>query len=64
MPVVDDKPLDSKSSSDKFHKVEKSAGKNAKDAVKGSVILKIIIWWIATVPVALFTSYVITKIIV
>ena len=61
---VDDKLLDSKSSSDNFHKAEEPAGKKAKDAVKGSVILKIVVWWIATVPVALFTSYIITKIIV
>ena len=35
-----------------------------KDAVKGKVIGKILVWWIATVPVALIFSFTITKIIV
>jgi len=39
-------------------------GKQAKDAVKSAVICKIIVWWVATVPVALLASYLITKMIV
>jgi len=49
---------------DEARKARESADKNEGDAVKGKVIGKIIIWWLATVPVALIVSFAITKLIV
>ena len=58
--------IERESTSSDYHAAgtAKSDGKQAKDAVKSSVICKIIVWWIATVPVALIASYLITKMIV
>ena len=38
--------------------------KTAEDAVKGKVILTIIVWWVATVPVALLASFLVTKLLI
>lgn len=34
---------------------------DAKEITKGNVICKIILWWVASVPMSLLTSYAITK---
>ena len=37
--------------------------KPSKDARKGKVICKILVWWLATVPVALLCSYGVTQLL-